>query len=477
MIKYDASFYEMILDNLATGVCVTEPSGKVAYINNTLCYFTGYSRNQLVGDNIFSMIERGVADVSVIDDVIEKKRAVSKFLKFKRKNGSSIDLFITESPVFDENGEVAYGIALQRDIKNEQALYATSLRRQMDRIDKQEVSTEDIDLIYESPAMSRLIEGLNTVCATQIPILIEGETGVGKEVIAKYIHANSNHSKKQMVYVNCAEMPEGLIEQELFGYERDAYPGTIEREKAGVFERANGSTIFLDEINALSTPVQNKLLRILESNTVQRIGGQKRRHIDFRLIASTSEDLINCVKEGRFRLDLYYRICSYSLTVPPLRERREDIIPLVNYFLEYACRKYICTKHFSKDVYDSMLKYDWPGNVRQLRMTVESAVLTSAPNVKYIKVIPDEIAKHNFIPRRQLKDYKNSLPSWEMEQLKASELEFWDSNKSLEDNMEFYEKQILLEARRVYKSTGRIAEALGLNQSTISRKLAKYDIY
>ncbi len=474
---YDSGFLEMVLDNLATGVCATDPTGKIIYVNNTLCFFTGYSRAQLVGDNIFNMISRGQADTSMIEDVLAQKRSVSKFLKFRRRSGTFINLFITQSPVFDENGEIAYGIALERDIKSEEDLYMRSMIRARKRDDGPEFSTEETELIYESPAMKRLVESLNTVCTTQIPILIEGETGVGKEVIAKYIHANSNHGKKQMVYINCAEIPESLIEQELLGYEKNSFPGAAEEGKPGVFERANGSTIFLDEINALSTAGQTKILRILETSTVQRIGGQKRKNIDFRLIASTSENLLTCVNEGTFRLDLYYRICSYSLTIPPLRERREDIIPLVDHFLEDSCRRYICTKHFSKNVYDNMLKYDWPGNVRQLKMTVESAVLTSAPSVKYIKAIPDEIAKHNFIPHRYPSGDKDALPTWEQEQLNNSELGFWDSGRSLEENMDFYEKRILLEARRVYKSTSRIAEALGVNQSTISRKLAKYGIY
>ena len=224
------------------------------------------------------------------------------------------------------------------------------------------------------------------VAALDSTVLLYGESGSGKEVLAHYIYDHSDRSEKPLITVNCAAFPENLIEAELFGYEKGSFTGA---SKMGLVEAADEGTLFLDEINSLPINVQGKLLRTLEEKSIQRIGSTKTKKVDFRLIAATNRNLQKLVEQGKFREDLYYRIQVIPLTIPPVRNRKEDIIPLCLHFLHYFGQKYNLQKEFSDSVLETLQHYSWPGNVRELRNFVERMVVMTPRATKMISQIPD----------------------------------------------------------------------------------------
>lgn len=228
-----------------------------------------------------------------------------------------------------------------------------------------------------SEALQKALNIADRACKTDASILLLGESGVGKEVFASYIHKNSPRAKKPFVAINMAAIPENLIESELFGFEKGAFTDASEA-KAGQFELANGGTLFLDEIGEMPYNVQAKLLRALQEKEVRRLGSSKAIKIDIRVIAATNANLDEKIKEGDFREDLYYRLNTIPLNIPPLRERKDEILQIANAMCEQNSRKYgFESKSFSKEAQDELLSYSWPGNIRELISVVERAVILS----------------------------------------------------------------------------------------------------
>ncbi len=229
--------------------------------------------------------------------------------------------------------------------------------------------------VFSSPAMREVVEKVEKIACSDCPVLITGESGVGKEVIANFIHKNSDRADRPMVTVNIASIPRELLEAEFFGYEKGAFTGA-NRGREGFFELSDGGTLFFDEIGEMEVTLQAKLLRAIETKRFYRIGGRREIESDVRIITATNRDLRKMVKEGRFREDLYYRLNVVEIHIPPLRERKEDILPLAEHFLRHFSRKYSRdVEGFTKRAQRELLEYPWPGNVRELKNVVERAVL------------------------------------------------------------------------------------------------------
>jgi transcriptional regulator with PAS, ATPase and Fis domain len=226
-------------------------------------------------------------------------------------------------------------------------------------------------------------------------VLIYGESGSGKEVFARFIHEHSDRKSKPMITVNCAAFPENLIESELFGYEKGSFTGASKDGKIGLIEAADGGTLFLDEINSLPMSVQSKILRVIEEKSVQKIGALAPKKVDFRLIAATNQELSKLVRAGKFREDLYYRLHVIPLTIPSIRNRKDDIVPLCLHFLDYFCNKYNLKKSFSEQVLAQARSYDWPGNVREIRNFVERMVVMTPYATTEITSIPSGILEND----------------------------------------------------------------------------------
>ena len=235
------------------------------------------------------------------------------------------------------------------------------------------------EIIAESPEMKALYQAASRIAVTDSSVLITGETGTGKEVLAKFIHKKSSRSARDMVVVDCTSLPPSLVESELFGYEKGSFTGAGVAKK-GLIESADGTTLFLDEVNSMPLSAQGKLLRCIEERSVTRIGAVKAKPVNFRLIAASNANLYECVQKGTFRSDLFYRLNVIPLNIPPLRNHPNDIMPLIDYFSAYFMKKYNLKASFSDSVYKDLMSRSWPGNVRELKNVVERLVILGESN-------------------------------------------------------------------------------------------------
>uniref|UniRef100_A0A7V4N534 Sigma-54-dependent Fis family transcriptional regulator n=1 Tax=Thermodesulfobacterium geofontis TaxID=1295609 RepID=A0A7V4N534_9BACT len=320
-----------------------------------------------------------------------------------------------------------------------------------------------------NPQMKRIYELAKKVAPSSSTILILGESGTGKEVLAKYIHFCSKR-KGPFVPINCAAIPEELLEAELFGYEKGAFTGAI-KSKPGKFELANQGTIFLDEIGDLSPKLQAKLLRVIQEKQVERLGGDKAIKIEVRIIAATNKDLEKEVKEGRFREDLFFRLNVIPLTLPPLRERKEDIPLLVKFFLKRLCeREGIEEKTITPSALEKLINYHWPGNIRELENLIERLVILSENNIIGVKDLSISSLDLKFPIREGLIEKKETWVKYTLPEISEEGIEL---NKLLRE-IEIYYLKKALEISKGTKT--KAAKLLGLNRTTFIEKLKKYNL-
>jgi DNA-binding NtrC family response regulator/pSer/pThr/pTyr-binding forkhead associated (FHA) protein len=312
-------------------------------------------------------------------------------------------------------------------------------------------------IVICDPAMQELRLNIERVAPADVNVLLLGETGAGKDVAASMLHALSNRTSKQFICVNCANLPEGLLESELFGHERGAFTGAV-AAKAGLLETAHGGTLFLDEVGELTLPLQAKLLRVVESREVTRVGGLHPRGVDVRFVAATNRNLENAVAEGRFRQDLYYRLNCVTLVVPPLRERPLDIEPLATLFLQRACERFqTAPLRFAPATLGALGSHTWPGNIRELRNVIDRAVLLASG--KYIE--PSHLGLASVAAERAS---QSGVPKFTM----ASPANLGDPNETSPTQDDI--------ARALSQCGGnqtRAAKLLGISRRTLVRRLAR----
>ncbi|WP_418482508.1 sigma-54 interaction domain-containing protein, partial [Frisingicoccus sp.] len=421
-------------------------------------------RDELLRYNVFDMYDDGLIDYVISKNVYEQKKEVVMCQKIFNSHGKELMQMVSQMPILNDKGDIQYIIGVMRDMEELIGYYYDALNKYQTVKDIGSKRSDDNKLlVYNSPQMSDLIRILNNVAPTDANILVQGESGTGKEVLAEYIHQMSERRDKEMVRINCAAFPETLLESELFGYEKGSFTGALGSGKKGLIETADGSTLFLDEINSLPLALQGKILRTIETKMVQRIGSDRPKKIDFRLIAATNEDLSECIKKKTFRADLYYRLNVIPAIIPPLRDRPSDIEPLIEYFLNKYCKKYGKEKTFGPEAMNVLKNYSWPGNVRELKNFVERIVLISASSVYCIKSIPPQMLNGQLLSPSSSGNGGNSGCQF-------------DIRMSLEENLNAFEKQIIESVVQQYGSGKSAAEVLRVNQSTISRKMAKYNI-
>lgn len=303
------------------------------------------------------------------------------------------------------------------------------------------------DIPFHSKQMKKIINILQRISHVDSTVLLLGETGVGKTWLARYIHQISSRSNKPFIPVNCGALPESLIESELFGYESGAFTGGRAKGKKGLMEMADGGILFLDEIAELPFSVQSKLLEVLQEHTFRKVGGTKNIKVDIRIIAATNKDLQKMVMEKKFREDLYYRLHVVPITVPPLRERKEEVISLAEQFVQAFNEKYGRDFTLTKEIKEQLLMNSWPGNIRELENTIERMVVTGVKE----PIHPGEPAAAS----AQIFDVGGQLPP-----LKEAKKEF--------------EKRLILRAYDLYGTTYKAAEVLQVDQSTIAKKIKQY---
>jgi transcriptional regulator with PAS, ATPase and Fis domain len=311
-------------------------------------------------------------------------------------------------------------------------------------------------IIARSANMVKALQLALKVSKADSSILITGESGVGKGLIANLIHKNSNRAEKPLIRINCGAIPESLIESELFGYEKGAFTGAQAGGKLGHLELADRGTLFLDEIAELPLPAQVKLLRFLENGRLTRLGGTQTRLVDARIIAATHRNLQEMVEEGAFRHDLYYRLKVIPITIPPLRDRKECLLPLLRFYVDYFARKIGGAKRLSHAAIDALMAYKFPGNVRELINICERVVVISEM----------EIIDRQDLPREVTAQVRNSEDVWGP----------WPPQMSLEQVLQSVERAYLLDALKVHKKQSQIAKRLGISQPTVARRMKKYGL-
>lgn len=443
---------EALIEFVAEGIVVTNDKGYITRVNDAYRRLAGITDKEYLGKHFQTLFEEGYTHRTTTDVAMDRK---APFTAIDVRNNR--ELLITSTPVLNDDGEITAVVGVLRDLESlnclrDQLIQNDFFRQQFYEELKQLRSQESYRaIITRNPRMRERVETALRVARVNSTVLILGESGVGKELLAQMIHRASRRSKLPFIKVDCTTIPASLMEGELFGYETGSFTGAPKEGRKGLLELAQNGTLFLDEVGDLPYEMQSKILRAIQDKQINRIGGRKALNLDIRIIAATNRDLEKMMKEKTFREDLYYRLNVVPITLPPLRERPEDIAPLVADFLERFNREYGYQKWILPDVIKELAQYDWPGNVRELQNVIERLVVTQREDCVGVGQLEGCFAAGHC----GLAGGKGSC-------LKAM--------------LENEERRLLEESYRVAGSTRKVAALLGISQSAVVKKLNKYGI-
>jgi PAS domain S-box-containing protein len=447
---------EGIIESVSDGLYITDGIGNTIRINSAYEKITGIGSKEVLGKHMKELVEEGVYSQSVTLLVLEEEEPVT--IMHEIKTGKEV--LITGNPVFNEAGEIVRVVTTVRDMEElnslkEELEETKKLSKQyyseLERLREQQLDLEDV--VIKSDEMEKIFNLALQVAKADSTVLVMGESGVGKEIIARTIHKSSSRGDNSLIKVNCGAIPDNLLEAELFGYEEGAFTGAKAGGKPGMFELADEGTLFLDEIGEMPINMQAKLLQVIQEHKVTRIGGVESIKVNFRLLTATNRNLKAMVDNKEFREDLYYRLNVVPIDIPPLRLRKQDILPLVNYYLNQLNQKYEENKNLSAAAEELMVDYNWPGNVRELTNLLERVILTTDKNT-----ITDEL----------LQRYMNFDSDQNQDEIVVNNV------IPLKEAVSRVEKEILELLKEEDKTTYEMANILGVNQSTIVRKINKY---
>ena len=449
---------DTIIDSSSDGLFVCDADANVIRMNPASEKIHNLSASEIIGRNMRELIKNGFIDHSAALEASKSKQPVSLL---QDKDGHKLISLAT--PVFDEQGELIRIVVSERDITEidnlqheleKQEAIKDGFRDQM--LAMQHAELESQQIIARSPTMVRALQQAIKVAKADSSVLILGETGVGKGLIADLIHKNSDRFEQPLIKINCGAIPETLIEAELFGYEKGAFTGALSSGKPGHFELADKGTLFLDEVAELPLPSQVKLLRFLEDGRITRLGDTKSRTVNVRVLAATHQDLEKMVEQGKFRLDLYYRLNVIPIQVPAVRERHDCILPLVKHYIEKFGKQTGSYKRLTRAALDTLAAYPYPGNVRELMNICERLVVMAETELVDLADLPIQVTSH--APGKQ----------FTIDQISPG--------TSLQQTLDQVERKLLEKALRQFNNQIEIAAALGVNQSTIARKLKKHGL-
>ena len=457
-----------IIEHSFDGIFITDAKANVIRINHAYEVITGLKKEEVLGKNMADLVRNKLISESGSLQVIKTKQPVTLQQCFR----SGKEALVTSSPIFDADGNFIMIVTNVRDLTEIYNLKAVVQEKTaaMDRLAMelehlQTTSEDNQEIIAKDETTLAAMLLANRVASMDTTVILLGETGVGKEVMARYIFQHSHRAKNSFIKVNCGAIPENLIESELFGYEGGAFTGANKNGKIGLFELANNGTLFLDEIGELPKDMQVKLLRALQEQEIMRVGGTKPVKIDVRIIAATNRNLEEMVKDGTFREDLYYRLTVFPISIPPLRMRKKDVLPLALSFLEKLNQKYQLKKYFTDLSMQLLHEYDWPGNIRELKNIVERAIIISPSDA----IKPEDLHIHSaskpivIIKENEFSDNtKNSLPP-------PPEFPI-----NLKRELKKIEYTYMTQAYEVFGNVRDAAKNLGLTPSTFVRKRKQY---
>lgn len=456
--------YQSMLNNLKDGIFITDDKGETLFVNDAFLSLSGLEKSDVIGKTVYYLMSHEIVPNSCCAKVLETNSPYSTLNNYY--GGKSC--LVSGSPIFDSNNNLKMVISVIRDISELEQLrqrleaeksLALSYETKLKELEK---NKESELLISNSKYMTDIYEKSSKVANIDSSILILGETGVGKDFLANYIHQISKRSKGPFLKINCSAIPEHLLESELFGYEAGAFTGASRHGKAGLFESANNGTLFLDEIGDMPYSLQVKLLSAIQDKQMYRVGGNKVVDFNCRIIAATNANLEELVKQKKFRIDLYYRLNVININIPPLRFRKEDIIPLAMEFLNQFNKKHDQSKYFASRTLELFLTYDWPGNIREMKNLVERLVVISdksciEPVLFYTQIL--DKAKINF-----KNFFIDDLNNQSMEQA------------SLKQKVESFEAHIIRETIDKFRTLKEASDYLSIDLSTLVRKKKRYNI-
>ena len=455
LFKNMKNWLDTIIDSSYDGLWICDHEGKVIRINKASEKINQVKAEEVVGKNMRELIAEGFFDKSVTLEVLKRRTSVTMIQQIK--GGKRI--LVTGNPIFNEKGEITFVVTNDRDIteldnlRNQLHEAQALAKGYISKLSELEMKGVDLsNIIFRSGEMQRIIEMTLRVAQVDSTVLLLGESGVGKGMVSKLIHKNSDRNKGPFIRVDCAGIPDSLVESELFGYEKGAFTGAKPEGKPGFFELANDGTLFLDEIGEIPLSSQSKLLRFLEDHEIIRVGGTVSKEINVRIIAATNKNIEEMISQKKFREDLYYRLNVVPIYISALKERRDDILPLIHYFLEKFNKDYKKNKSLSPETVETLCKYNFPGNIRELANLIERLVVVSEN---------DQI---------QITDLPNAVTSFVA---KTISYPLISEDIPLKDALERYEISIIERTLKKYGSQREAAKALKVDQGTISRKLKK----
>lgn len=450
----DPSFEEL-LNALHDGVYITDGDGKTLKINRAYERLTGLSGAELIGRPMQELVKAGVISQSASLRVLQEGQPVSvmQSLSLGKK------LLVSATPILDDQRRIRYVVSTVRDMT--ELLRMKHERDELQQLKQLRTSTAKLhagqrDSLLHSPLMAdqevsgRIFALARQVADSSVKVLLQGETGVGKTLVAQYIHSVSPRAKEPFLALNCGALPENLIEAELFGYAPGAFTGAGPKGKRGLLELAHNGTLFLDEIGDLPLAVQIKLLKVIEENRFIPVGGLELKEVDVRIISASHHNLKQLVAEGRFRADLFYRLNVVPIHIPALRERSEEIPPLLHYYLDSCNTRYVRHVQWSLEALDLLCEYAWPGNIRELINIVERLVVTNLSGTIEALDLPEEI-------------------------LDLTQHSTDDSRLPLRKILENAERAAIRSALQLHKTTRLAAKALGVSQATVVQKMKRWE--
>jgi PAS domain S-box-containing protein len=444
-VHHEERSLKIILDNLDIGIFTINRSGYITFFNTAAEKISGYDRRQVLGNPCSMILSKDAAsDLAMLKDSIKSRRKqVSQRGCMMTPDGETVPIRATYIPLENEQGKIVGGLAAVQDL---------TLAQHLDQVISDRYTFHH--MVGKDPIILKIFEKVAVVADTNATVLIEGATGTGKDMLAKVIHSASPRSKQPFVKVNCAALPDNLLESEMFGYVRGAFTGA-DRDKPGRFNEADGGTIFLDEIGDIPLSLQAKLLRVLEDQEFYPLGSRHTKKVDVRIISATNRGLEKLVEKHLFREDLFYRLNVMRIELPPLKHRRADLPILIRHIMRrLSATKAQVPDGISEEAMEVLLNHDYPGNVRELENILEHALIICQSDVIEIKHLPEYV--HNKISRTA----PESL---------AADFEFNNERKS-------DRTRILNTLEKHQWNRGKTAKALGIDRSTLWRKMKIYQL-
>ncbi|EQG47128.1 PAS domain S-box protein [Clostridioides difficile] len=473
-MNLDLEFYQKILEASHDEICVSDDKGIIIYCNKAFEENYGLKKEDILGKNVSFLEDSGYSTKSPIPIVLKTKTKFS--LEQDTQTGKK--LIITATPIFDENGHLEFTVENCRDITelNNIKNKLEDTKKQVKKY-KSEVETlyrtalriEDT-VIMDGIVMRPIINTVNHVSKTDVSVLLSGESGTGKSSLARYIHHNSNRSNGPFITINCATISPQLLESELFGYTSGAFTGASTKGKVGLVELANGGTLFLDEIGDIPQNLQAKFLQLIQDRTFTPVGSLKNKKVDIRIISATNVDLVSKVKEKKFREDLYYRLNVIEIKLPPLRERRDNLVEIIKYYFNRYSSNFNLNKTISKEAMDAIANYRFPGNIRELQNIIQKILLTCTDNHITIDDLPNILTKNIHITNNGNKTHISQINKVIISDSKSTNYK----NKNFDTLIKEYEKNIILDAYEKFGSSYKVAKHLEISQSKANRLIRKY---